>query len=124
MVKPQTFMNDSGRAVQKLLAFYKITNLKDLIVVHDDLDIELGKIKVQEGGQSAGHHGIESIMAETGQSDFIRVRVGIGRPNRAENQDCYYDITKNYLLSDWGEEEKKQVETVIEKAVGIIVSNL
>lgn len=116
LVKPQTYMNDSGKTVSKLLSFYKITNFKDLIVVHDDLDLELGKVKFQDGGQSAGHHGIESIMAQTGKSDFLRIRVGIGRPKREEDQSCYYDVTKNYLLTRFTDDEKKLLLKVIDEA--------
>ena len=78
-VKPQTFMNKSGESISKLVNFYNIT-LNDLVVIHDDVDLEFGQVKVQQGKSSAGHKGVESIITALGSSDFWRVRVGIGRP--------------------------------------------
>lgn len=118
LVKPQAFMNNSGKSVQALLQFFKIKNMADLIVAHDDLDLELGRVKVEQKGGISGHHGIESIIEELGRSDFVKVRVGIGRPQRNEDQSCYYDITKNYLLSNFIPEEKEKVRKSIEDVVG------
>ena len=78
IAEPQTFMNLSGQAVQALLSWYKIPT-DHLIVIHDDVDIEAGEIRVKQGGGAAGHHGLESIIASIGSQEFIRVRVGIGR---------------------------------------------
>lgn len=105
LVKPQTYMNDSGVAVAKIVKYYKLHDLHELVIIHDDLDIELGKHKVQFGGKSAGHHGIESIIEHLKTENFTRIRVGIGRPSRVDEKGCYYDITKNFLLSDFKEEE-------------------
>jgi peptidyl-tRNA hydrolase, PTH1 family len=80
VVKPQTFMNLSGEAVGKLFAFYKI-DPNDLLVVYDDLDLPLGKMRLRPKGGAGGHHGMESIISRVGTSDFPRLRVGIGRPN-------------------------------------------
>lgn len=77
LVKPQTYMNNSGLAVSALANFYKIKP-EDIIVIHDDLDLPLGKIKVRLGGSSGGHHGVESIISALGRDQFIRVRGGIG----------------------------------------------
>lgn len=76
---PTTYMNDSGRALSSLTHFYKIEPAS-LIVVHDDVDLPLGALRVKKGGGSAGHHGIESIVAALGTNDFFRVRIGVGRP--------------------------------------------
>ncbi len=78
LVKPQTLMNASGVAVKSLATFYKLS-VHDIIVVHDDLDLPLGKIRIRTGGASAGHHGIDSVMKEIGNDGFVRVRLGIGR---------------------------------------------
>lgn len=77
LAKPQTSMNKSGLAVSKLTNYYKI-DPKDMIVIHDDLDLLLGKIKIRLGGGAAGHHGVESIIEALGTDQFIRVRIGIG----------------------------------------------
>lgn len=78
LLKPSTFMNLSGQSVQPALAFYKLS-LDDLIVVHDDLDLDLGQIKLKKGGGHGGHNGIRDIAGRCGK-DFFRVRGGIGRP--------------------------------------------
>lgn len=77
-LKPQTYMNESGRAVGEALRFYKLTPA-DLIVFYDELDLAPGKVKVRQGGGAAGHNGIRSLIAHLGE-DFVRVRLGIGHP--------------------------------------------
>jgi len=79
LVKPRTFMNDSGVAVGKLAAFYKITP-DQVVVVHDELDIDPGRLRVKLGGGDGGHNGLKSIRAHLGTGVFYRVRFGIGRP--------------------------------------------
>jgi PTH1 family peptidyl-tRNA hydrolase len=79
LVKPQTYMNDSGRAVGPLMRFYKLP-VEDLIVVHDDMDIPCGTIRLRKKGSAGGHNGIKSILAALGDEHFVRVRIGIGRP--------------------------------------------
>ncbi|MBI5031076.1 MAG: aminoacyl-tRNA hydrolase [Chloroflexi bacterium] len=80
IAKPQSYMNLSGEAVGKLFKFFKIEP-HDLVVVYDDLDLPLGKMRMRAKGSAGGHHGMESIIAHIGTSDFPRLRVGIGRPN-------------------------------------------
>ncbi len=79
LLKPMEFMNRSGFAVARMLSFYKIP-VEQLIVVHDELDFEPGTIRIKEGGGLGGHNGLRSIEAQTGSKDFLRIRVGIGRP--------------------------------------------
>lgn len=79
LVKPQTFMNVSGKAVAKLLAAYAVTP-EQVIVVHDDIDLPAGVVRVKRAGGHGGHNGLRSIIAETGSDAFVRVRLGIGRP--------------------------------------------
>lgn len=79
LAKPLTYMNASGQAVNTLLRFYKI-ELSDLIVVHDDIDLAQGKLRLRLGGSSGGQNGIKSIIEQSGSADFARVKVGIGRP--------------------------------------------
>jgi PTH1 family peptidyl-tRNA hydrolase len=94
LAKPLTFMNNSGRAVQALLTFYKIEPT-ELIVVHDDADIAFNEFKIQTGRGSAGHRGVESIVNTVGANDFTRLRVGVGRSNRPKAEDF---ILKNFSL--------------------------
>jgi peptidyl-tRNA hydrolase, PTH1 family len=77
---PQTFMNLSGEAVQLLVRRYGITEGDQLLVVHDELDLELGRLKLKQGGGLAGHNGLRSITQHLGSTDFLRLRIGIGRP--------------------------------------------
>src|SRR3989344_369483 len=79
LVKPQTFMNESGRTVKKLVDTHHVTNLSDIIIIHDDITIDLGKIKISHTGGAGNHNGVQSIINHIGNSEFVRVRLGIGR---------------------------------------------
>jgi len=113
LARPQTYMNLSGQSVYLLVKKFDI-NLNDLIIIHDDLDLPLGKIRIRQGGGSAGHKGVNSITTELGSQDFIRIRVGIGRPNimggSAEISEA--DII-TYVLSDFTREEKQPITQAI-----------
>lgn len=80
LAQPQAFMNNSGPAVRGLLSWYKI-GIDKLVLVYDDVDLEVGQIRVREKGAAGGHHGMESVIASVGASEFARVRIGIGREN-------------------------------------------
>ncbi len=80
LVKPLTYMNESGRAIGPLLSWYKL-EAEDLVVVHDDLDIPVGTIRIRKKGSAGGHNGIKSILSHVGDEHFARVRIGIGRPS-------------------------------------------
>jgi PTH1 family peptidyl-tRNA hydrolase len=113
LARPQTFMNNSGEAVSRLVKKYKI-DLADLIVIHDDLDLSIGKIRLRRGRGSGGHKGIESIIAHLGQGNFYRVRVGIGRPDIAENSGIDKEqAVIDYVLSNFTRQEKKIIDGVI-----------
>lgn len=107
LVKPQTYMNLSGTAVQKLAAFYRIPRA-DVLVVYDDLDLPLGKIRLRANGSSGGHHGMESIINHLGGSDIPRLRIGIGRPNPSE------DI--GHVLGNFHEDEMSILDDVLSRA--------
>ena len=79
-IKPTTFMNNSGIAVKALLTYYNIS-IKYMIIIYDDLDMEVGKIRFRQKGSAGGHNGIKSIIAHLGTQEFDRIKVGIGRPN-------------------------------------------
>lgn len=111
IAKPQTFMNLSGEAVGKLFKFYKIAP-HDLIVVYDDLDLPLGKMRMRTKGSAGGHHGMESIIAHVGNSDFPRLRVGIGRPNP--------DADIDHVLGNFEGDERKLMDETFERAAEAI----
>ena len=117
LVKPQTFMNNSGESVQLLNSYFKILN-SDLWVIHDDMDLELGRVKVQFGGGSGGHHGIESIAQHINTPDFVRIRFGVGRARPEGDVNNYEDI--GFLLSRFTDDETKTVNAEIKKCVEII----
>ena len=102
-IKPLTFMNNSGTAVKELIDYFKI-DAKDVIVFHDDMDIDFGKIKAKFGGSSAGHNGIESIDKFIGK-DYSRVRIGIGRPKTKAD-------VSDHVLKDFDEDEMLQLEKI------------
>ena len=102
-IKPLTFMNNSGICIRELIEYFKI-EAKNIVVFHDDLDIDFGKIKTKFGGSSAGHNGIESIDKFIGK-DYSRVRIGIGKPNDKIS-------VSDYVLNDFDDEEKQQLETL------------
>lgn len=79
LLKPLTFMNASGKSVRKAMTFFEIP-AQSTLVVHDELDLPLGAVKLKRGGGEAGHHGLESVSAEAGTRDYLRLRVGVGRP--------------------------------------------
>jgi len=115
LVKPQTFMNESGKAVKKITANYKAQDTR-LIVVHDDIDLPLETIKIIKNRGSAGHKGVESIIKEIGNKDFIRIRIGvipkIGKPEKLES----------FVLKRLDKEEKSIVDNIAQKATDIIDS--
>ncbi|MDI6602826.1 MAG: aminoacyl-tRNA hydrolase [Patescibacteria group bacterium] len=113
LAKPQTFMNLSGKSVKPLINFYKIT-LPDLVVIHDDIDLSLGKIKIVKNRGAAGHKGVESIIKELKTKDFVRFRIGIlpktGKPKNPEK----------FVLEKFNKEEEKILKKVIKKTVEAI----
>ena len=113
LARPQTYMNRSGQAVSRLVKKFKV-DPDSLLVIHDDLDLPLGKIRLRQGGGSAGHKGIESITTELGSQDFTHIRVGIGRPTAVEGSTEINeaDIVA-YVLSDFTPEEKQTITQMI-----------
>jgi PTH1 family peptidyl-tRNA hydrolase len=114
LAKPQTYMNLSGKSVNRLMYKFKLKP-EDIIVIHDDMDLPLGKVRIRSGGSSGGHNGINSIIAEIGTREFIRVKIGIGRPGKEEDDRSYDRDIVDYVLSNFSHDEKKQLEPSIEK---------
>jgi len=112
LAKPQTFMNNSGVSVGGLVRKFKV-KFENLIIVHDDLDLPLGRIRIRLGGSSGGHNGINSIVQHIGNQEFIRVRIGIGRPNSQEFNENGEDEVISHVLGDFTHDEKELMQQVI-----------
>jgi PTH1 family peptidyl-tRNA hydrolase len=93
LVKPETYMNESGRSIAAALRFFKVEPA-DLLVVHDDVDLEPGRLQARQGGGLAGHNGLRSIAQALGTQDFLRLRIGVGRPGRGDRRSV-----SDYVLS-------------------------
>jgi len=118
LAEPQTFMNLSGTAVRQLQSFFK-TDISNLIVIHDDLDLPFGAIRLKAGGGTAGHKGLASIESNLGTSEFIRVRLGIGKPVDKSR-------IEGYVLEPFRKEEQEVLPDILGKAADAsaeIVSN-
>lgn len=113
-VKPLTFMNLSGRAVRAAMDFYDLTP-HDVLVVHDELDLPLGRMRVKRGGGNAGHNGLKSITQELASPDFMRLRLGIGRPEAGRD-------VAGYVLETFRGEEADRMRRVLPGAVDIILT--
>ena len=121
IIKPQTYMNRSGVSVRNCKDFFKIAP-ENIIVVYDDMDLTLGSLKIKSSGGSAGHNGIKSLIDEIGSNNFVRIRIGIGKPLNKEN-------VNNYVLSNFKKDEfealsriKNRIEEIIKDIIfeGII----
>jgi PTH1 family peptidyl-tRNA hydrolase len=111
LAKPSTFMNDSGRAVRKLADFGKVAP-DHIVVIHDELDLDLGRLRVKLGGGDNGHNGLKSIRAHLGTGDFFRVRVGIGRPTGGD--------MINYVVGSFPRSSAAELSDVIGRAADAV----
>jgi len=109
LIKPQTFMNLSGEAVGALLRFYKVT-ASELVVLFDDVDLELGRIRVKPDGGSGGHKGLASVIQHVGTGKFVRVRMGVGRGNGQGG-------VMSHVLRKFASDDRDSVESMVSKAV-------
>jgi PTH1 family peptidyl-tRNA hydrolase len=112
LLKPETFMNDSGRSVQAAAQFYKLEP-DAILVVHDESDLELGRLQARFGGGLAGHNGLRSIAQHLKTHDFLRLRVGVGRPQRGDPRPL-----ADYLLSDF--DPADDAETLVARATDAV----
>jgi peptidyl-tRNA hydrolase, PTH1 family len=113
LMEPLTFMNRSGLAVKELMERYHVLPER-LIVLHDDIDMETGKLKIRRRGSSGGHKGIESILHSIGTGDFVRVKIGIGREEGM--------LVEDYVLSKFRKDEIPVIHEAIRKASGAVVA--
>jgi peptidyl-tRNA hydrolase, PTH1 family len=110
LLLPGTYMNESGRAVAEAASFYKL-GAKDIVVFHDEIDLDPGKVRVKTGGGNAGHNGLRSISSHVG-NDYRRARIGVGHPGVKE-------LVHSYVLNDFAKSERDWVETLC----GVIADN-
>jgi len=124
LAKPATFVNQSGAAVSCLVHSHNVV-LSDLIVIHDDLDLPLGKIRLRSGGSAGGHKGIKSIISTLGGKDFCRIKVGIGRPMKEDGTVVNdEDGIVDYVLSDFTPREDDIIKAAIAQVAKAVQSIL
>lgn len=109
---PTTFMNDSGRAVRAILDYWKVST-EGLLVVHDDIDLGFGRLRLQVGGGSGGHNGIRSIERALGTPDFARLKIGVGRPPGQMDPAAY-------VLQRFSRQERDEIDVVVEDAAAVV----
>lgn len=112
IIKPQTYMNLSGEAVKQVANFYKV-ELNEMLIIHDDMDLDVGHIRIRQKGSSAGHKGMQNIIDLFGTNDIARVRIGISKP--------IGELVINYVLEDFLKEERIKIETFFEEAKNIVL---
>jgi PTH1 family peptidyl-tRNA hydrolase len=115
VLKPQTYMNLSGESVQQLCQFFKVAT-QEILVLHDELDLPFGQIHFKKGGGLAGHNGLKSIAKHMGTQDFLRLRLGIGRPNRGS--------VSNWVLGQFPKEQDIELGVVLEKSAEALIDFL
>lgn len=126
LAKPLTYMNESGQAARELINFYKIKGAENLLVAHDEMDFEIGRMAFAKNSGAAGHNGVQSIMDELGNGGFSRLRIGIGRPEKMKGEDWVLSEMDTDLielirerapeaLSDWMDKGFEQAATAWNK---------
>lgn len=114
LVKPQTYMNNSGEAIRQIIDYYKVP-FENLVIIYDDVDLDVGQIRVRAKGSSGTHNGMRSILSHIKTEEFPRIRIGIGKaPERMDLAD--------YVLSRFSDEERKQANIAIENAAKAAVT--
>ena len=116
LAKPMAFMNLSGWPLQKLAAYFKI-NSRDLVVVHDDIDLAFGRLKIKEKGGHGGHKGLKSIINALGEDEFVRLRIGVGRSEAGGS-------VSDHVLGPFFDDESKQLEAILNRARDAVVTIL
>jgi PTH1 family peptidyl-tRNA hydrolase len=112
LLKPETYMNESGTSIQAAAAFYKVAP-EDVVVVHDDVDLEVGRLQARLGGGLAGHNGLRSIASRVGSQDFLRLRIGVGRPGRGDRRPV-----ADFVLSPFAPED--DAEALVTRAADAV----
>ena len=112
LLEPETYMNESGRSISAAVRFFK-TAPEDVVVVHDDVDLEEGRLQARAGGGLAGHNGLRSIAQALGTPEFLRLRIGVGRPGRGDRRSV-----ADYVLSPFGPET--DIDTLVRRAADAV----
>ena len=116
LLKPETYMNESGASIQAAAAYYKVAP-EHVVVVHDDVDLETGRLQARLGGGLAGHNGLRSIAARVGTQDFLRLRVGVGRPGRGDRRPVADYVLSAFQPEDDGEAVVARAADAVETLV-------
>ena len=116
LLKPETYMNESGASIQAAAAYYKVAP-EHVVVVHDDVDLETGRLQARLGGGLAGHNGLRSIAARVGTQDFLRLRVGVGRPGRGDRRPVADYVLSAFQPEDDGEAVVARAADAVEALV-------
>ncbi len=124
-IKPLTYMNKSGEAVQKIVSFYKI-KLEEIVVICDDINLDLGTVRIRKTGSDGGHNGLKSIINSLGTEDFIRFRVGVGSNLKSNNQELIANNipAENYVLQKFPKDEQKIIDLSIDKTANIVLESI
>ncbi|MGY8814649.1 MAG: aminoacyl-tRNA hydrolase [Gammaproteobacteria bacterium] len=112
ILKPNTFMNNSGRSVKAITDYYSIEP-SEVLVAHDEIDLEVGTARIKKGGGHGGHNGLRDIIEQTGDKEFLRLRIGVGHPG-------HKDDVINYVLEKPRIDDEKDIKESIDRAVGIM----
>ena len=125
LIAPRTFMNLSGQSIAPMASFYRIKPAQ-ILVIHDELDLPVGRVRLKSGGGHGGHNGLRDIIAKLGRADFLRMRIGIGHPNTNETNTnenvkagTNHDVA-GYVLQKPRLNEQKLIESAIDKAIGVL----
>ena len=125
LIKPQTYMNDSGRSIRPWMDFYNLTE-EDIVVIYDDMDLPVGKIRLRQKGSAGGHNGIKSLISHLGTQNFNRLRIGVGRPyekqsvvshvlspfHKSDHEDMLFSVKKAAAAAIYWAEGHKYIDTM------------
>ncbi len=114
LVKPQTYMNSSGEAVKRIVDFYKLDSTKNLIVISDDINLDIGRMRIRKSGSAGGHNGLKNIIAHLKTEDFTRVRVGVGENGGSS------DLIK-HVLGKFNKQDRAKIDEAVKEAADAIV---
>ena len=112
LLKPQTFMNESGRSVQAMLQYFNI-DATEMLVAHDEIDLDAGDVRLKKGGGHGGHNGLRDIIANTGEKNFLRLRIGVSHPGRK-------DSVTPHVLGRPGANDQKLIDEGLERALAVM----
>jgi PTH1 family peptidyl-tRNA hydrolase len=119
LAKPRTYVNISGAAVSSLMKKYHIP-AEDIVIIYDDMDLPIGKVRIRPSGNSGGHKGIKSIISSLGHKDFCRIKIGIGRPVAEEGYEIDENDIVDYVLNNFSIEEQGKIDTALKTAADAV----